>query len=165
MKSLVFKITREKLEVKKVAILFLCDIFNFSDVRSGCLLHKTNLGAIQKVLSLRREGGGEVNEKRSKTNKGGSQHVCTFALFKKKMLWFSKWSFIVILQFFLLIIIAVSNIKPSWKIIIFGPVNEWRAIAFGSPFYFAHLFVLVSALFIITLCIFSKNGYLFTRYR
>ena len=84
MKSLVFKITREKLEVKKVAILFLCDIFNFSDVRSGCLLHKTNLGVIQKVLSLRREGGGEVNEKRSKTNKGGSQHVCTFALFKKK---------------------------------------------------------------------------------
>ena len=42
-KSLVFKITREKFEVKKIAILFLCDIFNFSDVRSGCLLHKTNL--------------------------------------------------------------------------------------------------------------------------
>ena len=42
-KSLVFKIKREKFEVKKTAILFLCDIFNFSDVRSGCLLHKTNL--------------------------------------------------------------------------------------------------------------------------
>ena len=42
-KSLVFKITREKFEVKKIAILFLCDIFNFSDVRSGCLSHKTNL--------------------------------------------------------------------------------------------------------------------------
>ena len=40
-KSLVFKITREKFEVKKIAILFLCNIFNFSDVRSGCLSHKT----------------------------------------------------------------------------------------------------------------------------
>ena len=42
-KSLVFKITREKLEVKKIAILFLCDIFNSSNVRSGFLSHKTNL--------------------------------------------------------------------------------------------------------------------------
>ena len=42
-KSLVFKITREKIEAKKIAILFLCDIFNFSDARSGCLSHKTNL--------------------------------------------------------------------------------------------------------------------------
>ena len=43
LKSLVFKITREKVEVKKIAILFLCDIFSFSDVRSACLSHKTNL--------------------------------------------------------------------------------------------------------------------------
>ena len=88
MKSLVFKITREKREVKKVAILFLCDIFNFSGVRSGCLLHKTNLGVIQKVLSLRRKGGGGVNERRSKTNKGGGvpggPSMCVRSLFLKK---------------------------------------------------------------------------------
>ena len=47
------------------------------------------------------------------------------------MLRFSKWRFIVILQFFLLIIRAVWNIKP-WKIIIFSPVNEWHAITFAS---------------------------------
>ena len=41
--SLVFKIMREKIEAKKIAILFLYDIFNFSDARSGCLSHKTNL--------------------------------------------------------------------------------------------------------------------------
>ena len=46
-KSLVFKITREKFEVKKIAIFFLCDIFNFSDFRrSGCLSHKTNVTLI-----------------------------------------------------------------------------------------------------------------------
>ena len=42
-KLLVIKITRAKFEVKKIAILFLCDFLNFSDVRSGCLSHKTNL--------------------------------------------------------------------------------------------------------------------------
>ena len=50
------------------------------------------------------------------------------------MLRSSKWSFIVIHQFFLLIIMAVWNIKLIIKkIIIFSPVNEWRAIAFTSP--------------------------------
>ena len=42
-KSLVFKITREKFEGKKIAVLFLCDVFNSSDVKSGCLSRKRNL--------------------------------------------------------------------------------------------------------------------------
>ena len=61
------------------------------------------------------------------------------------MLRFWKRSFLVFLQLFLLIIITVWN-KPSWRIIIFSPVNEWCAIAFVSPFYFVELFVLSSAL-------------------
>ena len=67
------------------------------------------LGVIQKVRSLRR--GGWIIEKRTKANSGwGSQHVCTFA-FLKKTLGFSKWSFIVIIQFFLLIIMEDYNVQ------------------------------------------------------
>ena len=75
-----------------------------------------------KVRSLRR-GGGEVTEKRTKTNRARGVLSCVYVRFlKKKMLRFSKWSFIVLLQFFLLIIMAVWNIKkkPSWKIIMNG---------------------------------------------
>ena len=68
------------------------------------------LGVIQKVRSLRGRG---VIEKRTKTNKGrGSPSMCVRSLLKK-MLRFSKWIFIVIIQFFLLIIMAVWNIKQT----------------------------------------------------
>ena len=41
---------------------------------------------------------------------------------------------------------AVWNIKQTiMNNLIFSPVNEWRAIAFASPSYFAQLFVLLSA--------------------
>ena len=41
--------------------------------------------------------------------------MCARLLFFKKMLRFSKWSFIVILLFFLLIIMAARNIKQTIK--------------------------------------------------
>ena len=81
-----------------------------------------------KVRPLRR-GGGEVIEKRTKTNRARGVLSCVYVRFlKKKMLRFSKWSFIVLLQFFLLIIMAVWNIK---KKAIMEDYNEWRAITFG----------------------------------
>ena len=73
------------------------------------------LGVIQKVGSMRRGRGGECGQWKANKNEQGegrSWHVCKFA-FLKKMLRFSKWSFIVILQFFLLIIMTVWNIKKS----------------------------------------------------
>ena len=78
------------------------------------------------------EGGG--NHWKANKSKQGQRAVLAFVYvhFLKKMLRFSKWSFVVILQFFLLIIMAIWNIKPSWKIIIFSPVNEWQVIAFVS---------------------------------
>ena len=68
------------------------------------------LGFILKVHSLRRGGGCHW-----KANRGRSGEVlaCVYFRFLKKMLRFSKSSFIVILQLFLLIIMAVWNIKQS----------------------------------------------------
>ena len=72
----------------------------------------TPLEDIQKVRLLRRGRG--VLEKRTKTNKGRGVLACVYVrFFKKKMLRFSKWSFIVILQFFLLIIMVIWNIKRT----------------------------------------------------
>ena len=80
------------------------------------LSFQSNLqGVVQKVRSLRR-GGGEVIEKRTKTNRGRGGEgpsMCVRSLFKKEIPRFSKWSFIVILQFFLLTIMAVWNIKQT----------------------------------------------------
>ena len=74
------------------------------------------------------EGRGRVIEKQTKMNRGrrGSS-ICVRSLFLKKMLRFSKWSFVFILQFFLLIIMKID---------------------FSARFYFAQLF---SALSIISL--------------
>ena len=96
------------------------------------------LGVIQKVRSLR-WGRGRVIEKQTKTNRG-RWGVLAFA-FLKKMLRFSKWSFIVILQFFLLLIMAVWNIKQA----IMKDYNiqscQWMAWdCLREPFYFAQLF-------------------------
>ena len=60
------------------------------------------LGIIQKVRSLRR-GGRDM----------GGASMFVRSLLEKTMLRFSKWSFIVILQFFLLIITVVWNIKQT----------------------------------------------------
>ena len=57
-----------------------------------------------------------VIEMRTKTKRGRKERgvqSCVYVRFFKKMLRFSKWSFIVILQFFLLIIMAVWNIKQT----------------------------------------------------
>ena len=95
-----------------------------------------HLGSFKKYVRWGvEEGGGGVIEKRTKTNRGRwGPSMCVSSLLKKnaeifKMKFYS-YNFIV----FLLIIMAVGNInKPSWKIIIFSPVNEWCAIAFASP--------------------------------
>ena len=71
------------------------------------------LGVIQKVRSLRREGG----PLKSKQKRIGGEGflACVYVLISLKIQRFSKWSFIVILQFFLLIIMAVWNIKQTIK--------------------------------------------------
>ena len=111
-------------------------------------------------------GGASLKSEQKRTGRGGGCPSMWVRSLLKKMLRFSKRSFIVILQFFLLIIMAVWNIKQSiMKDDILSPVIEWRVIVFASPFYFAQLFVLFSALSIIFLRIFSKNVYLFIGYR
>ena len=59
------------------------------------------------------EGRGGVIEKRTKTNRGMEVLARVYLRFFKKILRFSKSSFIVIFQFFLLIIMAVWNIKQT----------------------------------------------------
>ena len=46
-----------------------------------------------------------------------------------------------------------------------SPVNEWRAIAFASPFYFAQLFVIFSVLPIIFFVHFSAKMVTYSYYR
>ena len=111
-------------------------------------------GSFKKYVRWGGEGG-YWKAKKNKQEKGVL--VCAYVHFFKKMLRFSKSSFIVILQFLLLIIMTVWNIKPSWKIIIFSPVNEWHAIDFASPFYFTRLFILFSALSIIFFAHFQQK--------
>ena len=93
------------------------------------------LGVIQKVRSLRRGGGMWGSHWKVNKNEQLGVLACVYVRFKKKMLRFSKWNVIAILQFFLLIIMAVWNIRQT--IIkdynIFSPVNEWHAITFTSP--------------------------------
>ena len=55
---------------------------------------------------------GSLKSEQKRTRGGGSKDECTFT-FLKNILRFSKWGFIVILQFFLLIIVAVKNIKQT----------------------------------------------------
>ena len=91
-------------------------------------------GSIQKVCLLRRGGEG-IPEKRTKMIRGRGVLACVYVRFFKKMFRFSKWSFIVTLQFFLLIIMAVWNIKQ----IIMKDYNiqscQWMACdRFRQPF-------------------------------
>ena len=114
-------------------------------------------------------GGGEggVIEKRTQTNWGwGFPNMCVRSLFKKKMLRFSKWIFIVILQIFLLIIMAEWNIKQT----IMKDYNiqscQWMTCdRFHQPF----LLCTTACSFLCTvhyfLCaFFSKNSNLFIGY-
>ena len=71
------------------------------------------IGVIQKVRSLRRGGGGGSFKSEQNRTGGVSPSMCVRSLYLKKMLRFWKWSFIVILQFFLLIKKAVWNIKQT----------------------------------------------------
>ena len=74
------------------------------DVVHICLI-RSAWGSFKKYVRW----GGRGIEKRTKTNRGrGCTSMCVRSL-KKKMLRFWKWSFIIILQFFLLIITAVWN--------------------------------------------------------
>ena len=75
-------------------------------------LFKFYKGVIQKVRSLRRGGGG-VHWKVNKDKRGGRVLACVYVRFLKKMLRFSKLSFIVILEFLLLIMKTVWNIKET----------------------------------------------------
>ena len=61
-------------------------------------------------IEEKREGSLEANK--NEHGKEGSWHVCTF-VFLKKILRFSKWPFILILQFFLLTIMTVWNVKQT----------------------------------------------------
>ena len=87
-------------------------------------------------------------------------------VFLKKMLRFSKWSFIVILQLFQLITIAVWNIKQT----IMKDYNiqscQWMMCSrFCQPFLLCTTFCSFLCSVQYFLCIFSKNGYLFIGYR
>ena len=68
---------------------------------------KTSLGVIQKVGSLRRWGGGLW--KASKSEQGEGVLACVYVRFLKKNAEIFKMKFDII-QFFLLIIMAVWNI-------------------------------------------------------
>ena len=75
---------------------------------------KQSLGPIKKYIHWRGEREGAGHWKLNKKKQGeGSPSRRVRLLFKKKMLRFSKWSFIVILRFFLLIVMAVWNIKQT----------------------------------------------------
>ena len=87
-------------------------------------------GVIQKVRSLRRGGRGAV-EKWTKTNRGVLAYVYirlkkNAEIFKMK---FYSYSPVFPIDYNG----SMKLNKPSWKIIIFSPVNEWRAIVFSSP--------------------------------
>ena len=76
--------------------------------------------------------GGTLKNEQKQTGGWGRGLACVYVRFWKKNI----KSFMVILQFFLLIIMAVWNItqtimKGYNTIIIFSPVNEWSAIAFA----------------------------------
>ena len=70
-------------------------------------------GGHSKSTFVEEGKGGEVIEKQTKMNMGRGPSMCVHSLFLKKMLRFSKWSFIDILQFFLLIVMTVLNIKQT----------------------------------------------------
>ena len=80
-------------------------------------------------------GGGRDHWKANKNEQGeGAEHECTFALLKN-ILRFLKWSFIVILQFFQLSIMAVRNIKQTTMKDYITQSCQWMVCnRFGQPF-------------------------------
>ena len=66
-------------------------------------------GLIQKVRSLGKGGGRSLKSEQKRTGGGGRPSMCVRSLFLKKMLRFSKWSFVVIPQFFLLIVMKMDS--------------------------------------------------------
>ena len=139
-----------------VFIYVLCVVFIYVSINKN-YRDIFNLGGHSKSMF--------VEEKRTKTNMRGRLSLCIRSLLKK-MLRFSKWSFIVILQFFLLIIMAAWNIKQT----IMKDYNiqscQWMAFdRFRQSFLLCTAFISFSALSIIFFAHFSKNGYLFIGYR
>ena len=93
-----------------------------------------SIGGHSKSTFFEREGGGSWKSEQKPTGAGGP-NICVRSLFLKQMLIFSKWSLIVILQVFLLIIIAVWNFKQT----IMKEYNiqscQWMSCyRFGQPF-------------------------------
>ena len=119
---------------------------------------KLILGVIQKVHSLRRGRKGEVIEKWTKTKKGkGGPAMCVRLLFSKKMVRFSKWSVIVILQFFLLIIMAVWNIKQTIMKDIIQSCQWMTCDRFRQPFLLCTTFCSFLSFVRYFLCTFSAK--------
>ena len=79
--------------------------------------HGSTLGPLlwghSKSMFVERGEGGHWKANKNEQGEGGGPSMCVCLLFLKQILAFSKWSFIVILQFFLLIIMAVWNIKQT----------------------------------------------------
>ena len=104
------------------------------------------------------EGGNHWKANSNEQEEGRSWHVCTFAFLKKNTEIF-KWSFIVIPQFLLLIIMSVWNIKHT----IMKDYNiqscQWMACdRFCQPFLLCTtFFVLFSALSIIFFAHFQQK--------
>ena len=73
---------------------------------------KTCKGSFKKYVRWE-EGGGHWKANKNEQGGGGGPTMCVRSLFLKQMLIFSKLSFMVIFQFFLLIILAVWNIKQT----------------------------------------------------
>ena len=69
-------------------------------------------GSFKKYILWGGEDGGHWRANKNELGEGGPS-MCVVRFLKKNLLRFSKWSFIVILQFFLLIIMTVWNIKQT----------------------------------------------------
>ena len=70
-----------------------------------------SLGSFKKYVRWGGGRGGELLKSEKKRTGQGGVLACVYVCFLKKMWGFLKWSFIVFLQLFLLIIMAVWNIK------------------------------------------------------
>ena len=80
----------------------------------GIFIINSRLGSFKKYVRRGGERGGGSFKSEQNETWGGKVLSCVYVRFlKKKMLRFSKWSFIFILQFFLLIIMAVWNVKQT----------------------------------------------------
>ena len=133
--------------------------------------HGSTLGPLlwghSKSMFVERGEGGHWKANKNEQGEGGGPSMCVCLLFLKQILAFSKWSFIVILQFFLLIIMVVWIIKQT----IIKDYNIQSCQRMKVRSLSTALFTLQNFSFfslhcpLFSLPIFSKNGYLFIAYR